>query len=203
MGALEVFENSSTNGNCAESILLSLQAEQLEHDEGYHKEISRLNIQDRLRHITLHFAKYAGQLLQLDENDQEFQRLLTDVFIISLSCTNVLNRRVWDELHCAVAEDPADLAELGRHLAGEEDVSKLNVDAFARVVAINAGRMSAAAEKLDHLEDFPFRRAFNEGCISLAAAAITFAGVRGWDLASMTRDRLTGVKQKNSLHGRL
>jgi hypothetical protein len=43
--------------NSAEQ-LLALQISQLEHDEFFHKEITRLNVHQRLNHMVLHFAKY-------------------------------------------------------------------------------------------------------------------------------------------------
>ena len=51
------------DNNCsAETILFTLQLEQFEHDEKYHREIARLTTHHRLNHMALHFAKYTGQL---------------------------------------------------------------------------------------------------------------------------------------------
>jgi hypothetical protein len=63
----------SASGSGFESLsatdLRQLQVEQFSHDETYHREIARLPVQQRLTHMTLHFAKYVGRLLADDSDD--------------------------------------------------------------------------------------------------------------------------------------
>ncbi|KZX93920.1 hypothetical protein A3718_08355 [Erythrobacter sp. HI0019] len=165
--------------------LSRLQWAQFEHDEKFHREIARLTVQDRLKHMALHFAKYSGGLAEGPSED-ELCRLVTDVFVIGLSSANILNLKLAD-----------------RH---NELSSAANVDGdgdFATKIAIASGRLAAACEKMDHLEAFPFREKITEEVLALLGAAISFADGRGWDLPSMVAKRLQPVKEKNIFYGKL
>jgi hypothetical protein len=159
-----------------------LQLEQFQHDETYHREIARLTVQSRLTHMTLHFAKYAGYLAEgCDEARQ--QQITTDVFVIALSSANILNIKL---------SDVGDL-QSGKPIKTASD--------FARCLSIAAGRMAAACEKLDHLEDFPFRPVIRDGAIACAKAALAFCALKNWDTSGLVRERLTGIKAKSLFHG--
>jgi hypothetical protein len=160
-----------------------LQLEQFKHDELYHREIARLTTQDRLKHMALHFAKYAGNLAQ-HSDEAALRKAVTDTFVIAVSTANVLNV----QLSAALADAP---------------VSDTDARSFGQSLTIYAGQMAAACEKLDHLEDFPFRPVIRESAIALLQAAIAEALHRGWDITSLTRDRLAAVKQKMIFHGRV
>jgi hypothetical protein len=165
-----------------------LQGEQFEHDEAYHREIARLPTQSRLRHMALHFAKYSGNFVEAQAacDEAAIQRIATDVFIIGLSTSNILNFRLSEEL---AQERPE---------AGEVTPSS-----FGTSLAVHAGRMAAACEKLDHLEDFPFRPVLREATVELVRSAIAFANMRGWDLRNLVRVRLKPVKEKFIHHDRM
>lgn len=169
------------------NVLDQLQLEQFQHDEKYHREIARLSTQDRLKHMALHFAKYVGNLASAGSDEARVQRILTDVFIIGTSCANTLNLRLTEVLPprtgCSTAE---------------RDVST-----FAAALTINMGKMAAACEKLDHLEDFPFRSAIREAVVAIITTAIDHAESWGWDLHALVGARLKGVKEKMIFHGRI
>lgn len=162
----------------------AIQLEQFRHDESYHREITRLTVKERLTHMALHFAKYAGYIADgLDESGM--RRLIADVFVIGVSTANSLNMRLYDRL---VEEGPN---------ADVDDV------AFARQLTIHAGRMAAACEKLDHLESFPYRDAIQNATIAITSAALSVARHRGWDIGELVRDRLQPVKEKSIFYGDL
>ena len=73
--------------------LNELQWEQHQHDEQYHREIARLTVHERWKHMALHFAKYAGNLVGDVDNDERLQRAVIDTFVIALSTSNTLNIR--------------------------------------------------------------------------------------------------------------
>ena len=164
-----------------------LQLEQFQHDEKYHREIARLTVQDRLKHMALHFAKYAGNLAEAGTDQARVQRVVIDVFIIGTSSANILNLRL-----------PGALYDQQEASTGDWDV-----DRFAAVLTIQAGRMAAACEKLDHLEDFPFRATVAKAAVTLVDGAIKFAEACGWDLAALVRSRLGTIKEKMIFHGRI
>lgn len=156
--------------------LQALQSEQFYHDEKFHREIVRLSVQDRLRHMTLHFSKYVGRLLQAEDGDRQ---TIVDTFIIALSSANIL----------------------GLHLSLESESQPLNRQEFIARLGVATGRMSAACEKLDHLEDFPFRQTLREGVIDITAAVISYSTAQKIDLPQLVRRRLASVRSKAFLPG--
>ncbi|MEL1251908.1 hypothetical protein [Aurantiacibacter gilvus] len=161
----------------------AVQFAQFEHDEKYHREISRLSMQDRLRHMALHFAKYAGRLHE-GPSDEVIKRTAVDSLIIAVSCANILNRNV------------SNIAELE---AGQGE----GFEQFARTLTVAAGKMAGACERIDHLEDFPFRSAISEQVEVILVAAFRFISGLQLDPIDEMASRLSGVKAKSIFHGRL
>lgn len=161
----------------------ALQLAQFKHDETYHREISRLSVQDRLKHMTLHFAKYAGSLAT-DVSECQYKRILTDAFIIAVSSANILN------------------LDIGQKLTLDRLISQSNID-FQRGLSIAAGRMAAACEKLDHLEAVPFREDLIEGILDILALTINEFVNRELQAEKLVSDRLTPVKQKSMFYGHI
>jgi hypothetical protein len=162
--------------------LEEIQLDQFKHDETYHREIARLSTQDRLKHMALHFAKYSGNLAEAGEDHGAVQKALTDTFIIAVSTTNILNVRLSDAL---------------------AEVSARMPESFATILTTRAGRMAAACEKLDHLEDVAFRPIIRQCVMDLLRAAAAEAERHGWEIETLVRKRLAGVKQKMIFHGRV
>jgi hypothetical protein len=161
----------------------AIQLAQFKHDEMYHREISRLTVQDRLRHMALHFAKYAGRL-QEGLSDAEFQRVAIDSLIIAISSANTLN------------------VDLGSTALGGEQ-SNAPRDTFAKRLTVAAGRMAGACERLDHLEDFPFRAAITDEVLAILGAGLDLFEAEGWSPATAMEERLAHVKAKWIFHGKL
>ena len=160
-----------------------VQLAQFKHDENYHREISRLPMQDRLRHMVLHFAKYVGRM-QEAHDQAVFRQIAVDVLIIALSCANILNIDL-----CKTSLVP-----------GQQPMTRAE---FVRLVAISAGRMAAACEKLDHLEDFPFRPALAEEALAILQASLALCAAEGWDPIVEMQQRLLPIKRKSIFHGSL
>lgn len=199
---VRVFEKLEMAASIVDT-LISLQVNQYHHDERYHKEIARLQTQRRLVHMTLHFAKYAGQLLENDPSSNEFQRIVTDTAIICISTANTLNLKLSDELSVEGIAYCEDLRAFGEWLARHRYEGELSAETLIKRQTIISGRMSAASEKLDHLEDYSFRRVFRDQTIALIELTFAYAGIRNWDLNSLISERLECVKRKNKLHGLL
>ncbi|CDO59725.1 hypothetical protein BN1012_Phect1511 [Candidatus Phaeomarinobacter ectocarpi] len=163
------------------AMLDRLQWEQFQHDEKYHREIVRLDIQSRLKHMALHFAKYAGELCE-EPAETEFKRLVTDALIIGISTSNFLNERIADSL--------------------KSNVVGKNPD-FVRTLIITSGRMAGACEKMDHMEDFPFRPTISEQVARIVGGALDVFADRGWDFEEVSEARLRPVKQKSIFYEKL
>jgi hypothetical protein len=170
-------------------LLDRIQLEQFRHDELYHREISRLPTQVRLKHMALHFAKYAGNLAESGRDDPAvFKRIVTDVFIIATSTANALNARLADEL----PNSPGD---------SSFDVDPLT--AMSKALTVNAGRMAAACEKLDHLEDFPFRPVIKGAAVDLLKASLEVCRTQSWVIHDLVAARLQPIKEKSIFYGKL
>lgn len=165
-----------------------LQLEQFRHDELYHREISRLPTQAKLKHMALHFAKYAGNLLESDGDQGVLKRIVTDVFVIGTTTANALNVRLADEL-----------ADLASDAASEAD----SFAAMSHALTVNAGRMAAACEKLDHLEDYPFRPIIKAAAIGLLRASLNVCRTKAWVIQDLIAARLQPIKEKSIFYGKL
>lgn len=159
-----------------------LQWQQFEHDEKYHREIARLTVQDRLKHMALHFAKYAGNLADTPES-HTVKRVVVDIVAIAISSANILNLRLSDQ-HNALREPR-------------------ETSSFATAITIAAGRMAAACEKMDHLEAFPFRERISEAVLELLSEALSYAEAQNWEVEEMVSARLQLVKEKSIFYGKL
>jgi hypothetical protein len=159
----------------------ALQVAQFSHDERFHREISRLSVQDRLKHMTLHFAKYAGELLS-DESKRDPREVLVDTFIIAISTANILGL----DLEKFDLEDPVEGSL-----------------PFATRLSVATGRLAAACEKLDHLEAFPFRETIADGVIVIIRSSKAEAELRQLDIFSAVNKRLDIVKHKSLFYDEL
>lgn len=181
--ALSVVDTKEQAGTSPDIDWAAVQLAQFKHDEMYHREICRLSTQDRLRHMTLHFAKYAGSL-QDEPDSKQFRRIAVDTLIIAVSCANILNVDLASALHGA--HPPATAHAI-----------------FSRRLSIAAGKMAAACEKLDHLEDFPFRSTLRDETLAILRACIALFASEGWEPVREMTDRLLPIKGKSIFHGKL
>jgi hypothetical protein len=180
--------------------LLSLQVQQLEHDELFHKEITRLNVHQRLNHMALHFAKYSGKVCDYVLNasdDQNLRKIIIDSFIISTTCANILNIRLSDKLLTADADQCHSLHDLGHVIANRFG---LNVDDplwLLKTYPIVVGQLAKACESVDHLEPYAYRESITDYVVRICSLMLVAASHLQIDLASAIPLRLTEVKKKS------
>lgn len=184
----------------ATKTLLNLQVEQHRHDELYHREIARLSLHQRLNHMALHFAKYAGKISTTTDR-QELQRVFVDSLVIALSTANILNVHLGELLQLESKENLG-LMEFGLATAGEHPEFADPAKALRPFVAA-AGRIAGACEKIDHLEEVNFRSELRGGIAQLSAISVATLAAQGIDPAAAVRERLQGVKKRLKLHGRI
>lgn len=170
--------------------LLELQWRQLNHDELYHREIARLTVGDRMKHMALHLAKYAGQIAEADEREDQSarQQHLVDCFIISLAAANTVSLDVGRGLDEQLAGSGT-LQDLGIGLVRRGTRERSNADTFLRGLTIAVGKLAKACESLDHVEAFAFRERMQQAVTEVFLAVIAEAARCGIDLeqASVTR----------------
>jgi len=194
-------KTSSTAGT-AKNVLFELQVEQHHHDETYHREIARLSLHQRLNHMALHFAKYAGKVAAATEGE-DIVPVYVDTLIIALSTANILNVEMWDLLEHNGQEYPGLLA-FGRALGHHVSVPMEDRNELLRATSIAAGRIAAACEKVDHLEEISFRAEIRTGLAQLCTLSLAFISMYGnGDPAAAVRERLHAVKSRLKLRGRI
>ena len=76
-------------------------------------------------------------------------------------------------------------------------------DKLIRTTTMAAGRMAAACEKIDHLEEVSFRAEVRASIAVLATLSLAFISIRGIDPSQAVHERLDGVKARLKLHGRI
>lgn len=184
MNMLAVVSAQADHCVLSAATLEELQWEQHQHDEQYHREIARLTVHERWKHMALHFAKYAGNLVGNLADEGALQRAVIDTFVIALSTSNTLNIRASE-------------------LASRSAVEVSTAHEFFEALVTGAGKMAAACEKLDHIEAVAFREDVTLAVSSLLAATVSIAAAKRLPLDELVRERLSSVKKKWIHHDRM
>lgn len=133
----------------AESILLTWQKRQLDHDTRAHRDILNLDTNRRVKHMVLHLLKYAGKVAtaQIDRNQEALRATLVDTFIICLATANTLNVNVG----VSIPLNAASLNELAATMSQGVDLPDIFQSSLVSI-AMLGGKMAKAIEATDHLE---------------------------------------------------
>lgn len=186
--------------NSIEKQLLTMQSQQYDHDEFFHKEITRLNVHQRLNHMTLHFAKYAGKICSCILNTQDEQTLkktVIDSFIISTTCANILNIRISDKLSFSDVRMPENLLDLGHDIATQLNIDTKDSLWIIKTFPIIVGELAKACESVDHLESYQYRETIADCVIRICSLMFVAASHLNIDLTTEVSNRLNGVKEKS------
>ncbi len=179
--------------------ILTLQWEQLKHDESYHKDIIFLPPETKLKHMALHNAKYTSDFLSAVHvgDTTLFEKALLDAFIISLASANALNQNLGSALFEAVG-DAVSLKEAGGLLV--EILQRDGTDRLwlARTFAGHNRKFAKACESYDHIEDgVPFKQWMLEANCSLFKTILAEASARKMDLLPLYRGRMREIEAKS------
>lgn len=178
--------------------LNELQWKQLQHDKLYHADIWVLPVQQRLKHMILHLAKYSARLSvsafcrARDNGDHE--AIIKDIFIISISSLNILNKSlssiIVDDWGCP---DDVNLGDLYR-LVPQAGIDKSDISSIALNCAKNSADLCKAIEATDHFEDFSYRAVILNSVINFIRLSFL---VLGEDIEQKVEDRLYEVEKRN------
>lgn len=147
-----------------------LQVKQKFHDEKYHQDVLALTLQNRIKHIVLHFSKYIGKLFE----EIEQQKIYIDMMICCLALANALNIKL-ESYHMNINNDKED-------------------DVYKKIV-MTIGKMAKACESLDHIESFPSRDILVKevkGLFNLVLKTLS-----NLDIEKMLIDRWSQVESRN------
>lgn len=177
--------------------LLALQWAQLKHDEAYHKDVVILPLAQRIKHMSLHNAKYTAYFFEaLDAKDNaRLSKTLVDAFIITLASANALNQDLGKELGDAAAASsfPETAASLAQSLLRDPDDPLWLVRTFAR----HNGQLAKVCESWDHLEAVPFRDGMQACNLALLKVVLAEAGVRSLDIQAAYKSRIRAVETRS------
>jgi hypothetical protein len=178
----------------ASTIMLQIQRDQNTHDLLAHRDILNLDTHTKLKHMTLHFLKYAGKLAEAHDaqSRSSLELVLVDTFIICLATANALNVN----LGKAWALSAENLDGLSRCFC----VKGLTVDPLDRalfgLVKI-AGRMAKAIESTDHLERGNPREDLETLIVELSAEVLLLLGSLNTSIEEIVRARWSAVESKS------
>lgn len=181
--------------------LFSIQIQQYEHDEFFHKEITRLNIHQRLNHMVLHFAKYTGKICDAilnTHNEQITKKNVIDSFIISTTCANILNVRLSDKVYYINNTDsPNNLIELGFIIANQLNIDVKDSLWLIKTYPAIVGELAKACESIDHLESYLYRETIANCVVRIFSLMLIAASTLNINIADEVSARLTEVKKKS------
>jgi hypothetical protein len=182
----------------AELILLPLQRLQQHHDEIAHRDILNFDLYTRLKHMVLHFYKYAGKVeaARVEGNVDALRHTLLDTFIICMASANALNLSLGKTILAQSESDNIDA--LAHALAKEVRAVDLYAETIRQLVVIG-GKMAKAIESADHMEDGNPRAEMSALVPQLAAAVLGVLGHLRGGFESDIRSRLTAVEQRSVL----
>ncbi|MCF6252280.1 MAG: hypothetical protein L3J75_13580 [Methylococcaceae bacterium] len=180
--------------------LLKLQIEQLEHDEFFHKEITRLSIHQRLNHMALHFSKYSGKvcdcILNTPDNN-ELKKVIIDSFIISTTCINTLNILLSDKILITGENQCNEISQLGEQLSKKLMINAEDPLWLVKKFPIITGELAKACESVDHLEAFAYRESIADCVVKISSLMLAASYHLKIDLILEVSLRLTEVKKKS------
>ena len=123
--------------------------------------------------MVLHLAKYAGRSLSGGAN---FRQTLTDAFVISLACANILNLQLADRI--------------------QHRSHQMNAEQFGHRLAVLTGAMAKACEALDHLEQYDSKGVLNHAIQEVCDLCRNTAESMQFDLAAEANARWAQIEAR-------
>jgi hypothetical protein len=178
----------------AEASLLPLQRKQQEHDERAHRDILNLDTHTRLKHMVLHFLKYAGKIASAREKGdvEAFKSALVDTFIICMATANALNVSLGQQ----IAQEADGIDHLASLLSKEIASATIFDTALVKLTVI-AGGMAKAIESTDHLELGNPRAQMEDLIVQLSRAILGVIGTQRLHLEDAIDGRWKAVEAKS------
>ena len=150
--------------------VLEWQKDQYEHDMRNHFDIISLHKQDRLKHYSMHMAKYAGRVARGSREEKPVERTFADALLVCLSAANTLHQSL-------------------------EYVPQRSNESFFIRLTDAAGRMNDACEKIDHLE--PFLDQLNESNQDIFDSLLDFAEEQGFEPEAALKIRRKELSERH------
>jgi hypothetical protein len=175
-------------------VLLQLQRIQQLHDEAAHRDILSFDLYKKLKHMVLHFYKYAGRIEQAkDTRDMDvLGGTLIDTFIICMASANALNI----SLDAAIAKDAEAMKALTQLLRSESNFTD-PFEASVRELLVIGGKMAKAIESSDHMERGDPRQQMELLVPKLTMSILACLDILPIDVETTVKSRLASVETKS------
>jgi len=169
--------------------LRALQWHQHRHDVDYHADVAAMPPAVRMKHFSLHMAKYAAYLVESDETSDQakLECALLDSLAIILAIANTLGQDLGQDVQVPTGSTPH----------GAQALAGLTQGVTWRFFVREVGALSKACEALDHLEDFPFKKAMKAANCELARIVFASAARIGLDIEDRYKIRLREVEKRS------
>lgn len=179
----------------AENILLPLQKLQQAHDEAAHRDILNFDLYKRLKHMVLHFFKYAGKIeaARSEQNSSALGQILVDTYIICMASANAMNLSLGRAIACD--REFSNIDALARHLS-KSNRGDLSGEALRSLLLIG-GHMAKAIESADHMERGDPRAVMESLVPQLATAVLGILGSLDGNIENDIKLRLRYVEDKS------
>jgi len=177
-------------------MIRKLQMHQRERYTCVHHDISCFPYPERIKHLTLHLAKYAAALAHEYNTPTEFIRTVVDVFIVCLSAAEILEIDLSNvaEKWGASTADQSPLIKPGLAIWERESKVDVRQGSYFRDLSIIVGRMAAACEALDHRESVHYRSVLHDPIVELCRISFIMASALSLDLMSAVTGRWQEAK---------
>ena len=152
--------------------LAEYQERQKRHDLDYHSDIVKPGKNFRLKHIALHFSKYAYPLMQ-GSSHPGYMKVFTDTFVMTMSASNVLEMTFTSTPEKLAIEDSC----------------------FFQEYVFFTSLFSKACESTDHQEDYPTDDTWMNCIDNLLRICVSEADRMGVDIVANATDRLQHVEK--------
>ncbi len=178
----------------AHEIMLQIQRQQHAHDLLAHRDILNLDTTTRLKHMALHFLKYAGKIsAALEKNDHEkLKHTVVDIFIICLATANSLNFN----LGKSWSESSDELQSLAETISRKESITDVFKFSLFKLVEIS-GQMAKSIESTDHLEKGNPRSELEALIPDLTRSMLIALGQLQVPIEDSVRERWLAVQSKS------
>ena len=177
-----------------EHALLRLQRAQQLHDEVAHRDILSFDLYKKLKHMVLHFYKYAGKIEQARAaaDKEQLRKTLIDTFIICMATANALNVSLANKVDSS-SDSFNDLA----NALGQTYASKDLFTEALHVLLVTGGKMAKIMESSDHMEQGDPRLHMETLIPELSLKVLAILGALGGELEQVILDRLAAVERKS------
>ena len=179
-----------------EDALMRLQRVQQSHDELAHRDILSFNLHKRLKHMTLHFYKYSGNIeaARLSGDKAALRRILVDAYIICMASANAINVSLGRALN--VSSNLQNLDAVAQSFASPFRGKDVFAEALSQFVLIG-GKMAKALESEDHMEDGNPRAVMSDLVPKMATLVLGLLALTGGSIETAVLDRLSAVERKS------